>query len=188
MQQLLIIIAAKEVSGGFFKWWYENVDPVVNYPGFELWKFLNLAVFLSLAVYFLRKPLSESFKAKREQIRLELITAREERQKAEAHLAEIKKKLENLDKERQQILEEAKQEAETEKQRIIKETELEIQKIREQADNEIERLIKQTRQELKKITVEQTIRLAEEITRQKLTPELHAKLIKSNIDSIGGLN
>ncbi|MCS6874726.1 MAG: ATP synthase F0 subunit B [Pyrinomonadaceae bacterium] len=184
----LFLIAANKASGGFLKWWYDNVDPIVNYPGFELWRFFNLTIFLILVIYFLRKPLSESFKAKREQIRLELIAAREEKQKAEAHLAEVKKRLSNLEEEKQKILEEAKKEAEAEKQRIIEAANLEIEKIREQAENEIERLIKQTRQELKKISAEETIRLAKELVKQKLTPELHTKLIKNNIDSIGGLN
>ena len=29
-----------------------------NYPGLELWKFLNLAIFTAAGIYVLRKPIS----------------------------------------------------------------------------------------------------------------------------------
>ncbi len=58
-------------SGGFAHFF----DTYFNYPGFELWRFFNLAVLVDIIIYLLKKPLSESFKAKRELIRAELIKA-----------------------------------------------------------------------------------------------------------------
>jgi ATP synthase F0 subunit b len=189
MQYLIFIIfAGSKTSGGFLKWWYENVDPIINYPGFELWRFFNLAIFIALLIYFLRKPLSESFKAKREQIRHELINAREEKEKALAYLKEVEQTLSNIENEKQKIIKEAKRQAEAERHRILTQTESEIEKIHKQAANEIATLIKQRKQELRKFSAEETIRLAEEIIKQKLTPELHSKLIRNNIEAIGGLN
>ena len=65
-------------GGGFTAWWHTNAEPYLNYPGFEAWKFINLAIFVAVMVYLLKKPLSKAFKAKREQIRAELIRAEEE--------------------------------------------------------------------------------------------------------------
>ncbi len=185
---IFIILAESEAVGGFFKWWYEKVDPIVNYPGFELWRFFNLAIFLSIIIYFLRKPLSESFKARREQIRHELIAAREEKAKALAYLKEVEQSLANIEQEKQKIIEEARNEAEAEKQRIANYAQTEIEKIRKQSENEISTLVKQVRKELRRISAEETIRFAEEKIKQQLSPELHAKLIRNNIESIGGLN
>ena len=39
-------------------------DHYLNYPGFELWKFINLFLFVAIMVYLVRKPLSDAFKAK----------------------------------------------------------------------------------------------------------------------------
>ena len=68
-----------------------------NIPGFEAWKFLNLAIFVVILVYLLKKPLGAAFKAKRDAIRAELIRAEEEKQAslvkltaAEAKLAAMK--------------------------------------------------------------------------------------------------
>jgi F-type H+-transporting ATPase subunit b len=186
---LILFLAEKgHASDGFMKWWYENADPILNYPGFEAWKFLNLAIFVAVIVHLLRKPLTESFKAKREQVRRELLQALQEREKAQAELVAIEAKLANLEAEKQRVIEEAKLEAEAEKQRLLREAEIEIQKIQRQAENEILRVYKQAEQELRRFSAEETIRLAEQIIRQKMTPQIDANLVKANIKSIGDLN
>ena len=58
-------------SGGYMEFY----NTWLNYPGFEAWKFLNLAIFVAFLVYVAKKPLSEAFKAKRDQIRADLIKA-----------------------------------------------------------------------------------------------------------------
>jgi F-type H+-transporting ATPase subunit b len=174
-------------GGGFAEWWHTNADPYLNYPGFEAWKFINLAIFLAIMVYLLKKPLSGAFKAKREQIRAELIRAEAERKAAEARLIETESKLARLDAERENVLTRAAREAELEKQRISEQTAFEIAKLREQAENEISRTAQQARQQLRKLSAEETIRLAEEMIRQGMTPQADSRLVKTNIQSIGGL-
>jgi F-type H+-transporting ATPase subunit b len=174
-------------GGGFAEWWHANADPYLNYPGFEAWKFINLAIFIAIMVYLLKKPLTGAFKTKREQIRTELIRAEQERKAAEARLIETESKLARLEAERENILTKAGREAELEKQRIIEQTEFEITKLREQAENEINRAAQQARQQLRKLSAEETIRLAEEMIRQGMTPQADSRLVKANIQSIGGL-
>lgn len=175
-------------ENGFFAWWHKNGEPVLNYPGFEAWKFFNLAVFVALLVYLLKKPLSEAFKAKRETIRAELIRAEEERQSALAQLTATEARLARLQTEAEEIRRRAEQEANSEKQRIAEQTEFEIRKMREQAQSEIERTSKQARAELKRFSAEESIRLAEEKIRREINPEKDARLVVANIQSIGGLN
>jgi F-type H+-transporting ATPase subunit b len=174
-------------GGGFAQWWHTNADPYLNYPGFEAWKFINLAIFLAVLTYLLKKPLSEAFKTKREQIRAELIRAEQERRAAEARLIETESKLARLEAEKENVLTKAGREAEMEKQRIVEQTEFEITKLREQAENEISRTAQQARHELRKLSAEETIRLAEEMIKQGMTPQADARLVRGNIQSIGGL-
>lgn len=174
-------------GGGFAEWWHTHADPYLNYPGFEAWKFINLAIFLAILIYLLKKPLTNAFKAKREQIRAELIRAEEERRRAEARLIETESKLARLDAERENVLTRAEREAEMEKQRIAEQTQFEITKLREQAENEINRTAQQAKHELRRLSAEETIRLAEEMIKQKITPQADARLVRSNIQSIGGL-
>src|SRR3954471_6973450 len=65
-------------------------------PGFELWKFLNLGIFIALMVYLLKKPLGDVFRAKRDQIRAELIKAEQEKQAALKELTSVEARLAQL--------------------------------------------------------------------------------------------
>ena len=171
-------------SGGV----YSRVEPYLNYPGFEAWKFINLAIFVAIMVYLLRKPLSDAFKARREAIRAELIRAEEERQAALAQLTSTEAKLAALDSESSQIVEKARLEAEAEKARILTQTEEEVERLRRQSESEIGRLSQQTRAELRRFSAEESIRLAEEKIRQQIDAQKDAQLVRANIQSIGGLN
>lgn len=170
--------------GKFLHFW----DTYANYPGFEAWKFLNLGIFIYLMYRVLKKPLSEAFKAKREEIRAELIKAEEQRQAALAQLTATEVKLAQLDTESNNVIERAKQEAKSEKERIEQETENEVKKLREQAEHEIERAASQVKKQLRRFSAEESIRLAEEKIRRDINAEKDARLVKNNIQAIGGLN
>jgi len=177
---------AKGTSGwdNFLHFW----NTYFNYPGFELWRFVNLAIFVAIMIYLVRKPLSEVFKTKRETIRAELIKAEAERQAALSQLTATEARLARLDTEAEAIRQRAAQEAEAEKTRISRQTEFEISKLHEQANSEIERTGKLIKIELRRFSAEESIRLAEEKIKQQITPEKDARLVKANIQSIGGLN
>ncbi|MDQ2746580.1 MAG: ATP synthase F0 subunit B [Acidobacteriota bacterium] len=166
----------------------EFYNHYLNYPGFEAWRFFNLAIFIAVLVYLLRKPLSNAFKAKRETIRAELIKAEDEKQAALAQLTATEAKLVNLDTETQTVRNRAAQEAEAEKLRISEQTDFEIGKLREQANDEIERKNQQARAELRKFSAEESIRLAEEKIRREINSEKDAQIVSAGIQSIGGVN
>ena len=105
-----LLAESSPAGGGFSEVW----NKYLNYPGFEAWKFINLAIFVGLMIYLLKKPLSESFRAKREEIRAELIRAEEEKQAAMAKLVETETKMAQLDTEKEHILTRAKEEAKAE--------------------------------------------------------------------------
>lgn len=174
--------------GKFMTWWYENADPYLNYPGFEIWRFINLGIFVAVMIYFVKKPLSEAFKAKREAIREELIRAEEERQAALVKLSEVETKLERLDSERSDVAAKAKAEAEAERKRLAAEADTEAARLREQAENEITRKSQQVRSKLRRFSAEESIRLAEEKIKQKMNTQKDIELVRANIRSIGGMN
>jgi F0F1-type ATP synthase membrane subunit b/b' len=182
----LLLLAAEGAHGaeanspGFFERYF-------NYSGFELWKFINLAIFVAFMIYVLKKPLGEAFKAKREAIRSELIKAEEEKQAALAQLTSAEAKLVSLNAEKAEVLKRAQAEAEAEKANIAMATDNEVAKMREQAEGEINRLAQQTKAELRKFSAEESVRLAEEKLRGKINADNDAVLVKSGIQAIGGL-
>lgn len=176
--------AGHRAAGGFAEFW----DSYMNIPGFELWRFINLGIFVAVMVYLLRRPLSEQFKAKREAIRADLIKAEEEKRAALARLTSAEAKLVSLEPEKTAVLERARREAEAEKARIADAAESEARKIREQAVSEIARLSQQTRNDLRRFSAEESIRLAEEKLRARIDAEKDSRLVKSGVEAIGGLS
>lgn len=161
-------------------WW--------DYPGFELWKFVNLFVFVGALVYILTRKvrLSDAFKARKETIKQELARAQQERDAALAKLKEVEERLARLDGEVTAIQQQSQREAEEERERIAKSTEVEIAKLGEQAQREIESAGKAAKHGLRVYAAETSVRLAEEIIRREMRPEDDARLIQRNVQELGG--
>ena len=163
-------------------------DHYVNYPGFELWKFINLAIFTTALVYLAKKPVGEMFKAKRELIRGELIRAEEEKQAALENLTSVEAKLVGIDQEKDAIMKAAREEIDVEKRRLAAQGEFEAKKLAAQADGEVTRLGQVARLQLRRFAVDESLRMAEEKLRSQVDNKTDAKLVKASIESIGGLN
>lgn len=155
-----------------------------NYPGLELWKFLNLAIFLVAAVYVLRKPINQALLSRREAIQQELVTAQQERDRAHARVAEADSLLSRLDDDVRAVDEQAQQEAKSERQRIATSTERELEKLKQQAQREVETAGKLARKELRQFLAEKSVQMARESIRTRMRPEDDAALISESISEL----
>lgn len=182
---LNLLLAASGGGEGGFTHFYNQY---FNVPGFEAWKFLNLGIFIAIMVYLVRKPLTEAFKAKREQIRAELIKAEAEKQAALTRLTTTEAKLAQLETEKEHILQKAKDEVGFEKKRLAEQTAVEIERLRQQTASDLDRLSKQSHALLRRFSAEESIRLAEEKLRSQIDGVQDAKLVKASLHEIGGLN
>ncbi len=163
-------------------------EPWWNYPGLELWKFVNLFVFIMAGLYLHRRfgrPLSEALRLRGERIKRELELAREKKQEAEAKLLEVEKRLERLDGEISSIREQARLEAEAERERVKITAEAEVARVREQGKREIETAGKAAIQELRVFAAEQSINLAEQALRREIRAEDEKRLISMSVDQLG---
>jgi F-type H+-transporting ATPase subunit b len=182
MNFALMTLLGLLAEGGWPSW----LPSWLNTPGLEVWKFLNLFIFVGVLAFILRRPLSETFRARREGIRRDLMRAQEEKKAAEAKLEEVNVRLARLDDEVASIRAQSAKEAADERERIRQATEADIQKLREQTRREIESAGKAARQSLREFAAEQSVRLAEEIIRQDMKPEDDARLINLEIEELGG--
>ncbi|HEX8845739.1 MAG TPA: ATP synthase F0 subunit B [Pyrinomonadaceae bacterium] len=160
-------------------WW--------NIPSFEVWRWVNLLIFVVLFIYILRRPVSEAMRARREGIRRDLMRAQEERNAALSKLEEVEQRLASLDKEVASVREQSEREAAEERERIRQSTEEETRKLREQAQREIESAGKAARQELREFAAAQSVRLAEEMIRRDIKPEDDARLVSLRVGELGGV-
>ncbi len=168
------------IDSGAYPWW--------NTPGIELWKFVNLAIFIACGFLLHRRfgrPIREALRARSVGIKRELQAAREERDQALAKLSEVEARFAKLDAEVAAIKEKTRAEAEAEKARLEAATEAEIAKMREQAKREIESAGKVARHELRRFAAEESVRLAEEILEREIRPEDDARLTSMTVSELG---
>ena len=156
----------------------------LNYPGIELWKFVNLGLFLIILIFVLRTKINNLLLTRRESIQQELLAAQTEREQALARVAEADTLLGRLHEDVSTIHEQARQEAEDERQRLAAGTEREIQKVKQQAQREIERADKIARKDLREFFAQRSVELARESLRARMRPEDDTLLIKENIGEL----
>ena len=162
----------------------EWLERYLNYPGLEVWKFLNLTIFTILAIYVLRKPINAALLARRGAIQQELLDAQNERERALAQVTEANSLLSRLEDDVHTIREQARQEAESERQRLAASTAREIEKLKQQALREMETADKLARKELRQYLAKRSVELARESVRSQMRPEDDTHLIKENIGEL----
>ena len=172
-------------------WIPDSLDPWVNYPGLELWKFVNLLVFIICALYLHRRfgrPVREALRSRGERIKHDLAKAQEERNQALTKLAEVETRFADLDAEILAIKEKAKVEGAAERERIRLATEQEVSRIREQAKREVESAAKAARHELQRFAANESVRLAEDILRSEIGPDDDARLTSNSVRELGRIS
>lgn len=178
MLSAIILLA----GDGSTPWW--------NYPGFEVWRFMNLGIFILVLLlahrYLLGNLVTEGLRARKDQIKRDLAHAREERDQALQQLADVEARLERLDDEVNALKAKATAEAEAEESRLQQATEAELKKLRENARREIESASKAAAVELRRFAAGHSISLAETIIRREIKPEDDARLMNLPIDRAGG--
>ena len=162
----------------------EWLDAWANYPGLELWKFLNLAIFTAAAIFILRKKINEALLARRDAIKQELVAAQQERERALAQVAEADDRLGRLDEEVRAGRKQADEEAKAERRRLAAAATREMEKLKQQSQREIDMAGKLARKELRQFLAQRSIELARESVRNQMRPEDDTALNRENIGDL----
>jgi F0F1-type ATP synthase membrane subunit b/b' len=155
-----------------------------NYPGLELWKFFNLALFTALGIYILRKPISAALATRREAIKQELVQAQETKARAVEKLAKADSLLSRVDTDVRTVHEQSRNEADAERQRIASATAREIEKLKQQAEREMETADKISRKTLRRFFAQKSVELARDKVRTQMRPEDDRALIEQSIGEL----
>jgi F-type H+-transporting ATPase subunit b len=164
--------------------WMEWLNGWANYPGLELWKFLNLTIFTVAAIYILRQPISQALLGRREAIRQELLAAQQVREAALAKVAEADGLLSRLEEDVYAVREQAKQEAAAERERLSAAAVREMEKLKQQAQREMETANKLARKELRQYLAQRSIEVARQTVKTQIRPEDDTRLVQENIGEL----
>ena len=146
-----------------------------------VWQVANLATFLGLLVYFLRKPVAQFFGNRREEVAKSIAKAEEERRKAESLAGELAKRLAEIEAEMKNLKEGARRDAEAEHAALLKETEAEAARVVARASTDVENRVRAARAELTAYAGDLAVDLAKDLLAKGVTPDDEARLAKAGI-------
>jgi F-type H+-transporting ATPase subunit b len=147
-------------------------------------RLMNFAIMLGLLIYLLKKPLSNFFVSRRENIQNTLIELEQKKLEADKKCAEYKAKLATLDKEVGQIIAEYVQEGEAEKSKIIEAAQKQADYLKQQAQLTIQQEIKSARESLQEEIADLTVAAAEDILRKNIKAKDQDRLVQEFIAKV----
>jgi len=156
--------------------------PLYAAEGSNLPRITNFAIVVVALVFALKKPVAAYLQAKTDQIRAELVDAKEKNAKAEVELEQAKALLGSIDDEVEKAKGEARKAAGAEIARILNAAEIEAARIREIAKKEIDNEVETARRKLLARAAELSVSLAHEKLESSLTEQDQIKLIDRSIE------
>ncbi|MBI13609.1 MAG: hypothetical protein CL934_11525 [Deltaproteobacteria bacterium] len=149
-----------------------------------LWKVINFVVLIAILYWFAKKPVASAMKSSAENAKNQLDEARRAETKAIEEMKKMRETISELENETVATLEKAREEAQTEKDRILEEGKREIERMRKQAQFSIEQEYRKAEFQLRQWFASESIKLAEENVKQKMTSTRQNKLVKEYLDQL----
>ena len=146
---------------------------------------VNAAVFFGFLILKLKPAIGTGLKSRRAGMEVRLKEAEEKQQAAEAQYREYEAKLANLEREVDEIVAGYQREAEADRQKIEDDTERAIERLSRESEFTIKQEIRKAEMALKEATKAATLKRAESLIRERISPEDKARLVKTTIGQIG---
>jgi len=150
-----------------------------------LFDWINLIVLIGFLIYFLRKPIAQFFRQRSEDIQKSLDEGRQALEAAQARLAAAEERLSRLEQDIAALKADAARQAEAERERLRQAGEREAERILQSARHIIDSATQAAKQELKEHAVDEAIRLAENMIRDRLDGAARERLVSRFIQGMG---
>ncbi len=148
-----------------------------------MWRIIDFIIFAAIIYYFLRKPIADFFRQRRESIKEAFEEAERLMEEAERLLKEAEEKLERLDDEIEHILKTFRSMAESEKEEILKEMREALERIGESIEEEKRSLLSKAKRDLLKLMTFNAIkRVRDKLS--TLSEDEHSRINRKFIGSI----
>ncbi len=149
-----------------------------------LGQLINFVVLFGTLAYFLWKPLNNYLKGKSEEVAETLKQSEDLKADSLSKLEQMRIRFRQLEEEIESMKQVAEREALLERERIREEASRESERLKRMAREEIDMLTKVSLRDLKAYAIDLGVALAEKRMKEKLTPELHRKLIYKAIENL----
>ncbi len=150
------------------------------------WRAMNFAALLIILIKFLKKPIVDGLRGRREGIKEEFDALEAQRAESEAQYQEYAGRLNGLDEELKEMVAKAVAQGEVEKKRIIAEANDAAEQIKRQAESAVANAIAEAKVTLKNEVADQAAVMAEELIKKNLTADDQDNLVGAYLAKVGG--
>ncbi|MCS7199223.1 MAG: ATP synthase F0 subunit B [Caldimicrobium sp.] len=151
-----------------------------------IWWTVNFLALIIILYKLLKKPIVNFFVSRQEKLKKEYEELLAKKRVAEAKYVELQEKVKNLKEEAEAIYRSYVEQGLKERDKILEEARLQVERIKEQTQLFIAQEMEKAKQSLRLELAEEAVKLAEEILRQRITPEDQRILFQEFVENIKG--
>lgn len=164
----------------------EGAHEAITFMGDWLPRLVNFAIIAGVVVYFMRKPAQEFFKNRSAEIAKALQESKEARERAVAALADMERKIKDLEAETARMVADAQSRSEKDKLALIEEGRKVAQDVQLQVKQGIDIELQKAKTTLAAEASLLSLDLAEGMVKQKIDGKDHERIVKEYISNVGG--
>ena len=158
----------------------------MTFMGDWLPRLVNFAIIAGVIVYFMRKPVRDFFKNRTADIAKAIQESKEARERAVAALAEMERKIKDLEAEAGKMVAEARSRGEKDRQALIEEAKKVVADVDTQVKQGIEVELQKAKTVLAVEAAILSVDLAEGKIKEKINNQDHERIVREYIAKVGG--
>ena len=147
----------------------------------------NVAILAGFLAYLLYKPVRDILRKRTNKIEGQLLQAEEEMQKAAELRHQYEKRMEEVEREREEILGEARKFAAESGRRLISEAKKEADSVRERAEQNVKMEWERAENDMRTAIVEVSASMAEKFVSLAINKETHDRLFDETLADLEGM-
>jgi len=148
---------------------------------------LNVAILAGFLAYLLYKPVRDILRKRTSKIEGQLMQAEEEMERATELRQKYEQKIEDVEREREEILSEARKFAADNERRIISEAKQEADAIRERAAQSVKVEWERAENDMRTAIIDVSAVMAEKFVSLAINKETHDKLFNETVSDLEGM-
>jgi F-type H+-transporting ATPase subunit b len=158
----------------------------ITFVGDWLPRLVNFAIIAAVVVYFSRKPIRDFFANRSAEIAKAMLESKEARERAVAALAEMERKIKDLEAETNRMIADAETRGEKDRAALVDEGKKVAQEIQSQVKEGIDIEVQKAKTALAVEAALLSIDLAEGRIKEKISGQDHDRIVKEYISKVGG--
>jgi F-type H+-transporting ATPase subunit b len=161
-------------------------EEAMTFLGDWLPRLVNFAIIATVVVYFTKKPIRDFFKNRSVEIAKAMQESKETQERAVAALAEMERKIKELEAETSRLIADAQARGEKDRQTLVEEGRKAAQDIQAQAKQGIDLEVMKAKAALAAEAALLSLDLAEGRIKDKISKQDHDRIVKEYISKVGG--